>query len=82
MPCQCNEILTNSRQQCQRAGYATIGPHAFCRLHFSFRIAQKEQFLMNHEACDEKDDKSLKLLLRFFGVVHSEERQYDGEKEE
>jgi len=68
---QCNEILANSRQQCTRAGYATIDSLAYCRLHFSFRVgADKAQFDKEHTVCNPDDQSNLDSLLGFFKGVH------------
>jgi hypothetical protein len=68
--CQCQEILPNTRQQCTRPGYATIGDLSYCRLHFSFRINDKEQFNAKHEVCNDFDQSNFNRLMAFFEVVH------------
>jgi len=74
---QCQEILPNSRQQCTRVGYATIKfpdreqPLAYCRLHYSFRLANKEEFYFDHEVCDRLEEDNHAKLMEFFAQVHN-----------
>ena len=79
---QCDEILDNTRQQCTRPAYATIGNRPFCRLHFSFRMNRVEDFNQEHKVCDKLDQPNLNQLLGFFKAVHDNTDKKEDKKEQ
>lgn len=75
---QCQEILPNSRMQCTRGAYATIKfpdrdePLGYCRLHYSFRLANKEAFEAEHKVVNPLEEDNHAKLIEFFAQVHQE----------